>query len=306
MRKTYHFCLASHDEVMHRSEEDYIYDVNCFAVAVARTESRALADAVMSSHDHFCAQTDDISGLAFLRRNAYTRYFNTKYGRKGRLGEKEQFVSELRGIRHITAAVSYVNRNPLHHGISPTPFGYRFCSSNAAFQADLGKGYNGPFLPSWKRYHYLPGNVILPESFRMDPSGMVLHEDIIDVRYVEELFVTPRAYMYMMNRYSDEKWIAEQKEEDSSEPAVTLETIERALMDGNTERMRSNEKGWTDLSALTDMELCTIIDTRYVPGYGCPSVYALSDSQKKRIGNDLWNKYRHRVSDRQIRRCLAM
>ena len=271
MRKTYHFCLASHEEVMHRSEEDFIYDVNCFAVAVVRTESRALADAVMSSHDHFCAQTDNISELAYLRRNAYTRYFNTKYGRKGRLGEKEQFVIELRGVRHVTAAVSYVNRNPLHHGICPTPFGYRFCSSNSVFQSELGKGYSGPFLSPSKRYRYLPGNVTLPESFRMDASGMVLQEDIIDVRYVEELYVTPRSFLYMMNRYSDEKWI-----------------------------------GWTNMSALTDIELCTIIDTKYVPRCGCTSIYGLSERQKHRIGNDLWAKYGRRTTEKQIRRCLAM
>ena len=306
MRKTYHFCLASHGEVMHRSEEDYIYDVNCFAVAVARTESRALADSIMSSHDHFCAQTDNISELAFLRRNAYTRYFNTKYDRKGRLGEKEQFVIELRGIRHVTAAVSYVNRNPLHHGICPTPFGYRFCSSNSIFQSELGKGYSGPFLSSRERHRYLPSNNTLPESFRMDASGMILQEDIIDVRYVEELYVTPRSFLYMMNRYSDEKWVAEQKEEDSSQPAVTLESIEQALMDENAEQMRSNEKGWTNMSALTDTGLCTIIDIKYVPRYGCTSIYGLSERQKHRIGNDLWAKYGRRTTENQIRRCLAM
>jgi hypothetical protein len=306
MRKTYHFCLASHDEVLHRSEEDYIYDVNCFAAAVVRTESRALADAVMSSHDHFCAQTDNVSELAFLRRNAYTRYFNTKYERKGRLGEKYHFVSELRGIRHITAAVSYVNRNPLHHGISPTPFSYKYCSSNSVFQTELGKGYHSPLLPAGKKYLYLPSNVVLPESFRMDASGMVLQEDLIDVRYVEELYVTPRSFLYMMNRYSDEKWIAEQKEEDPSVQAVTLENIEQALMGENTERMKMNEKGRTNMSAMTDIELCSIIDTQYVPGYGQVSVYGLSDVQKQKIGNELWRKHQRRTTENQIRRCLAM
>lgn len=305
MRKTYHFCVASHDEVMHRSEEDYIYDVNCFAAAVARTESRALADAIMSSHDHFCAQTDDIAGLAFLRRNAYTRYFNTKYDRKGRLGEKEQFVCELRGIRHVTAAVSYVNRNPLHHGICPTPFGYKYCSSNSVFQSELGKGYSGPLMPERKRYLHLPSNVVMPRSFRMDTSGMILQEDVIDVRYVEELYISPRAYMYMMNRTSDDKWIAEQKEEDASQPPVTLEMIEQALADENIERLKTNEKGWTDMSALTDIELCIIIDTKYVPKYGCTSVYGLSERQKQQIGNELWKQYRRRTTDKQIRRCLV-
>ena len=291
---------------MHRSVEDYVYDVNCFAVAVARTESRALADAIMSSHDHFCAQTDNLPELAYLRRNAYTRYFNTKYDRKGRLGERKQFVCELNGVRHVTAAISYVNRNPLHHGICPSPFGYKYCSSNSVFQKELGKGYSGPLMPADKRYLYLPSNVVLPESFRMDASGMILQEDIVDVHYVEELYISPRAYMYMMNRTSEDKWVAEQKEEDASQPPVTLEMIEQALADEKTEQMKINENGRTNLSALTDIELCTIIDTQYVPKHGCNSVYGLSDRQKRQIGNDLWRQYRHRTTEKQIRRCLAM
>jgi hypothetical protein len=95
MRNAYHICLASHDEVLHRSVEDYIYDVNCFAVAVHRTDSRALADAFMSTHDHSCVQTDG-------------------------------FITELEGIRRIVTAVSYVNRNPRHLSVTntarPTPF----------------------------------------------------------------------------------------------------------------------------------------------------------------------------------------
>lgn len=91
MRNTYHICLASHDEVLHRSVEDYIYDVNCFAVAIDRTDTRALAYACMSTHDHSCVQTDDIKHVSFIRRNAYTRYFNAKYERKGAAGRSGLF-----------------------------------------------------------------------------------------------------------------------------------------------------------------------------------------------------------------------
>ena len=205
MRNTYHICLASHDEVLHRSVEDYIYDVNCFAVAVHRTDSRALADAFMSTHDHSCVQSDDIKHFSFIRRNAYTRYFNAKYERKGRLGDTYCFITELEGIRRIVTAVSYVNRNPLHHGLTSTPFGYKYCSANAIFRRELGKGSIEPAANQHIRHRFLPRNCSLPDSFRVDESGMILQDDIIDVRYVEELYVTPRSYLYMMNRYSDEK-----------------------------------------------------------------------------------------------------
>ena len=275
MRNTYHICLASHDEVLHRSVEDYIYDVNCFAVAVHRTDSRALADAFMSTHDHSCVQTDG-------------------------------FITELEGIRRIVTAVSYVNRNPLHHGLTSTPFGYKYCSANAIFRRELGKGSIEPAANQHIRHRFLPRNCSLPDSFRVDESGMILQDDIIDVRYVEELYVTPRSYLYMMNRYSDEKWIKEQLEEDPLRPAVTLDMIEQASLDESVEHMKSNEHGRVNLSSMTDLELCGIIDNEYVPLYGKSSVYHLTDGEKAEVGNKLWSRFRRSVSEKQIRRCLIV
>ena len=306
MRNTYHICLASHDEVLHRSVEDYIYDVNCFAVAVHRTDSRALADAFMSTHDHSCVQTDDIKYFSFIRRNAYTRYFNAKYERKGRLGDTDCFITELEGIRRIVTAVSYVNRNPLHHGLTSTPFGYKYCSANAIFRRELGKGSIEPAANQHIRHRFLPRNCSLPDSFRVDESEMILQDDIIDVRYVEELYVTPRSYLYMMNRYSDEKWMKEQLEEDPLRPAVTLDMIEQASLDESVECMKSNEHGRVNLSSMTDLELCGIIDNEYVPLYGKSSVYHLTDGEKAGVGNKLWSRFRRSVSEKQIRRCLIV
>ena len=308
MRSTYHLCLASHDEVMHRSEEDFVYDVNCFALATYRTESRALADAIMSTHVHFCIQSDDYQAFAFHRRNAYTRYFNAKYGRRGRLGEVRHFVNKLEGIQHIVAAISYVNRNPLHHGLTTTPFGYPYCSSNAVFRKELGKEESVVLYCRKDRRHLsLPRNNPLPSSFRMDTSGMVLHEDIIDARYVEELYVTSRSFLFMMNRYSNEEWIQEQRADgNASAPAVTLDMIEQALPEESTMRMRSNEKGRVFQSVLTDLELCRIIDTEYVPQYRKHSVYSLSSFEKAEIGNTLSLKYGHRTNEKQLKRCLVI
>ncbi len=306
MRNTYHICLASHDEVLHRSVEDYIYDVNCFAVAVHRTETRALADSFMSTHNHSCVQTDDVSTLTRIRRNAYTRYFNAKYERTGRLGEPKCFITELEGIRRIVTAVSYVNRNPLHHGLTSTPFGYRFCSANAVFRKELGKEESAQAKRQAIRHRFLPRNCSLPDSFRIDESGMILQEDIIDVRYVEELFTTPRAYLYMMNRYSDEKWLKEQLDEDPSRPAVTLDMIEKAIQNETVERMQSNERGWVNYSSMTDLQVCGIIDNDYVPRCRKSSVYHLTDRERADIGNELWKFYGRKTSEKQIRRCLLI
>ena len=44
MKSVYHFCFSS-DEVMFRSDEDYVRAFNCYALALLKTESLSLADA---------------------------------------------------------------------------------------------------------------------------------------------------------------------------------------------------------------------------------------------------------------------
>ena len=143
MRKMCHLCLSSHDEVMYRSEADLIIGFNCLAIAVLETESRLLAEGFLSTHNHSLVQTDNEKELAFRSRYAYSRYFNTKYKRRGRLGEKEFFILDIEGLHHTLAALNYVNRQGLHHGLATTPFEYLHCSANAFFRKELGTAFRG-------------------------------------------------------------------------------------------------------------------------------------------------------------------
>ena len=321
MRKTYHLSLSSHEEVLFRCREDYIRGFNCFAEAVLETESRALADAEMSTHVHFGVQTDNYKHLMYISRYAYSRYFNNKYLRKGRLGEKDYFILEINGIRHITAALSYVFRQGLHHGLSETPFGYEHNSCNAIFQKQLGKSPTTEFMPEKSRYRFLSGNVANYAGYRMNANGLLLREDIIDTAYVEEIFLTPRNFLFNMTRMSDEKWLAEQKEEGPAAP-VTLDIIEKGMPDFDPGLLKFNEKGRVDHTPVNDMDLCLMIDREYVPKYlkdngnRTPSIYMLPETKRKEIGNAIWEDTKTaryspkgsngRVTVKQLERCLAL
>ena len=98
-----------------------------------------LADAEMSTHTHIGVRTENPYEMIERAWLLYTRYFNNKYRRQGRLGEKTPFVLELEGLHHILAAICYILRNPLHHGLSLTPFGYAHSSANTYFSKELGK-----------------------------------------------------------------------------------------------------------------------------------------------------------------------
>ena len=308
---------------MYRSETDLIIGFNCFAVAALSTESRALADGYLSTHQHTMAQTDHPRELMFRSRNAYARYFNTKYKRRGRLGEKQYFLSEIEGLYHTLAGLNYVNRQGLHHGLVSTPFEYPHCSANAFFRKQLGKNNPPALMPLHNRNRFLPSNISIPPAYRMNASGLLLREDILDTAYVEELYITPRSFLFQMNRIGDEvRDLEAQKKENNTTP-VTLEIIERGVPDFDSGLTRTFEQGKVNYRRLTDIELCGIIDKELIPKmFDNPdeaSVYSLSLSRRVKLYDWLWQKnqqsrYQQKdtllngkfFSEAQLKRCLCM
>lgn len=227
MQKLYHISLSStEDELLFRSESDLVRGFNYLAAAILEMEARLLADGILTTHLHCLALTDSPKELITRTRYSLARFFNAKYARKGMWGERNPFILEVDGFHHTIAALNYVNRQALHHGLSATPYGYRHCSANALFRKQLGKEH-GLLLPSDQRYRYLPSRVSLPERYRMDDSGLLLREDILETAHVESLYGTPRNFLYQMNKIGDEKGQQDQREEKSSSPIITLELYAR-------------------------------------------------------------------------------
>ena len=313
MRETIHFSLASHDEVMYRNEADLSHGFNCLVEACLETDSRLMADGFMSTHHHGMAQTDNIRALTKIQRYAYTRYFNARYHRRGRLGEPKPFSLKIEGIYHTIVALNYVNRQGLHHGLSPTPFGYAFCSANAYFRADLGRATSQSLMADEFRYHYLPDRSCVPKSIRMDASGMLLQEDAIDTAYVEQIYLTSRNFLFQMNKLTDEKWTEQQKSDQTDTPIITLDLIEKGVGDIDIEQLLRNENGRINPNQLTDLALCKIIDKEYLPKLSRKqetTIYDLSVSQRNTLCEALWKDiprvYNKRTSVAQLKRCACV
>lgn len=304
MRKPYHICMSGGDELICRSEEDYNRLFNCIALAAYETDTVLLADAEMSSHVHLGVRTDD--PLEFMSRAwlIYTRYFNSRYKRQGRLGEEAPFVLELDGFHHVLAALCYILRNPLHHGMSATPFGYPFSSANTYFRKALGKWQDEDPLPERSYYKYLPRLSSYPEKYKMTRSGAYMRETVIDIAEVERMFVTPRSFMYYMNRLSGEEWTAEQENDRSPHPPVTLDVIENGIGLQSLDRMLANENGRSNYKAMSDISLCSIIDEQIVPAAGRASIYGMTATEVSDAIRHLCQTYR--TSEAQARRCLAV
>ena len=301
MKSVYHVCLsAGGSGLLSREDKDYRHLVNCIGLAGCMTGSLLLAYCVMSNHVHCCVRTDDVAGFIKRWRYTYTRYFNEKYRRKGRLGG-DPYIVELKGLYHILTAIAYVLRNPLHHGVVATPFGYRYSSVNAVFRKELGRE-SAASLPEKSMYMYLPHSVTVPAGYRMDEKGLFLPECLIDVEDVEHMFSTARSYLYYMNRLSGKKWEDEQAA-DGVEP-ITIDRIEHGSGLSDVKTMLNNEFGRADYNAITDSMLCEIIDKDYILSYSVPSVYIMDVRTRRMLAHHI--VCNHHVSMAQACRCLAI
>lgn len=304
MKKSYHLCLSAGDEIMFRDLEDYRRGFNCFAIALYKTGSTGLVEAFMSNHFHLMIQTEDPKEFMYNMRQPYSKYFNQKYGRNGALGEKEHFQLEIRGLHHHLAAMSYILRNPLHHGIAPIPYAYPHSSVNVIFQHEMGKSNTDILIPEKSYYKHIGRRAAYPDTYKMNDKGMFLRESVLDIVQVENMFATPRSFDYYMGRKTSEDWHKEQSKDNIDNPPVKLEAIEYGVNSHSLERMLINENGRCDYRKMSDIDVCTVVDHQILPSIGRSSVYQLTSKEKEGIAEILFKTY-HIGSD-MIRRCLVM
>lgn len=304
MRNTYHICLSAGNELLFRSDDDYVRGFNCLALTAYETDTVILADSLMSNHMHICVRAEDPARFLSKFRISYSRYFNSKYCRRGRLGESSPFIMELSGFYHVLTAICYVLRNPLHHSIASSPFGYKHSSANTYFRNELGKFYNQIKMPAKSYYRFLPKNVLCPEGYRMDASGLLMRETVIDVAEVEHMFGTPRTFLYYMNRLSSEEWVKEQSKDGNSLPPITLETIEKGISYQSIKTMYASENGRNNYNSLNDIQVCDLIDNEILALFPHSSVYQMAAGDLQRASDIL--RLQYHLPEFQIRRCLAI
>ena len=304
MKKTYHLCLSAGEEVLFRDLEDYHRGFNIFALVLYKTDSIGLVEAQMSTHSHQLIQTSDPKGFMFSFRNSYAKYFNRKYGRSGRLGEDLHFELEVVGYHHLIAAASYVLRNPLHHGVAPIPYAYPHCSANAIFRKEMGKFIQDAILPQKSYYRYIGKDAEYPDNYKMSASGVFLRESVLDIPQMEAHFGTPRAFNFYMSRKSSEDWEREQLKDSTDQPPINLYSIEQGVGMHNMNSMSIYENGKADYQKISDIELCTMIDSLARNKYGKESVYQLSMPEKVALAEYLYRLYH--PSDSQMRRCMIL
>ncbi len=301
MKQLYHVCYSSPDEVMFRDEYDFCMYINVLGLRACSDDIDLIADAELTEHVHECMRTDNPRKKVGYIRHSYTSHFNARYHRTGRLGEEGCFCSLLQGPRHITACLSYVLRNGLHHGLAASAFGYKYSSIHEMFRKELKmmQLYN----PEAKLK--LPRKSIYPEEYKMDDNGIFLRSSFMEIGLAESYFISPRNFLYMMNRLSDDRWKNEQLVDNTSDPPITLAEAEPTFLEKEIAELADNESGRKyDPSKMDDLALCHLIDKQIVPLYNARSIYDIPRRTRCDIANDL--AVRYHLPRKQIARCMVV
>jgi hypothetical protein len=138
----------------------------------------------------------------------------------------------------------------------------------------------------------------------MSESGVFLRESVLDIPQVENLYGTPRAFNFYMSRKSGEEWEEEQKKDGNGKSPVNIPSIENGVNMHSPDKMAVFESGKADYRKISDIDLCTELDSLARNVYGRHSVYHLTKEENIRIATEL-SCGRH-LDRAQIQRCLVM
>jgi hypothetical protein len=231
-------------------------------------------------------------------------YFNRKYHRRGKLGEMSHYTMEVVGYNHMIAAMSYVLRNALHHGVAPIPYAYPYSTVNSIFMTQMGKAPDSDLLAPRYYRRFIGKDSQVPANYVMSKSGVFLRESVLDIPQVENLFVSPRAFNWHMTRKSSEEWESEQARDNNGRPPINLSAIENGIQLTSQGEMLIHENGKSNYRRPSDMDICAEIDNNILPKYNKASVYQLSRQEKQLIAEYLYRVLH--ISESQIKRCLVM
>lgn len=278
--KLYHVCISS-SELMFRVEADYVEGINRLAISAFLTDTTILAYALMSNHIHIVIRSSTVSKFVQSFRTSYNKWFNYKYRRRGRLGNKKYYPLSLNYNTHIVDALSYVLKNGLHHNLVEYPSEYLFSSARYYFMKEFGikHMYTEMNLESNIR-KVISYRGALPSNIKMDTSGMFIPESFLAIDMVEEFYGSVRQFAYHMNKLMAEEW------------AVTsIEAWRKGILPAKIKNK---------VLHISDIEICTKLDLALEKRN--LTYVELSQSQKQSISDAYIKQFA--ATPNQMKRCL--
>lgn len=209
------------------SDELKIFAVNSIAIVANQTGVDVLCYEINDTHLHTVIRANPGEAEAF--RTALSlrivRYYG-RFGYKKLLGGGFFLACEQAKDREdLLRKIIYTFRNCLDF-YNKTPWNYKWGVGDLYFSDKTGKprGFKVGDLSRRAQKALFHTYYILPPDWEYDRDGMLLPECFVDYEHVENLFVTPRAYIAFM-------FVKKEDEHQMQMQFSTRYILERSLQD---------------------------------------------------------------------------
>ncbi len=283
MRNLFHVCNKSAKAIF-RSEYDIIMAINRIANFAKNTDSQVFAFSVLSTHIHILIYTDNVKEFMRLFSISYTKLFNSRYNTSGKiLHMKGRCLSTE---SEILIGLNYVLTNSFHHAVAEHPLSYRYCSINCYFNTAFSSQDHPNEVRNniyYDEYRHLLSRNFNKIGINILPNNCVKLSDFINIAAVENIYKSPRAFLYNINRALGEEYIKNQFHDFSGGAILEKNSVYRYG------------------KRILDFDICEFIDEHIdFPNSG-RSFKQLTDKESNYIKQYFLSKG---VSEFQIERCL--
>jgi len=205
-RAPFWFLTANNQpRIIFADAQDFKAAMNATAVGVARTNVTEYMHVIMNNHGHWvfggCSENDCMAFWSYWR-NSMAAVEEDK-GCKSDLRKWGCHLVEVTDLKQLRSVIAYTARNPYNSNIDCSPYGYKWTTADLIYNNNLIENAIATEINSVnvneRRRICRTRDYNLPEAYRFY-DGMITKSSYVDIRGVEELFVSGKQYFRYLAR----------------------------------------------------------------------------------------------------------
>ena len=202
MRRYYHvYTKGLEDDVMFRTNEDYVAGMNYVPVSIVGLDVLILAFVLMSNHVHFIVYGvyEEVYNFIEMYKNLIGRYARNRYGVKEMLRRVGTGVSPIpESAEELKQKIAYVLNNPLAAGINCFPITYEWGSGRCYFNASPSMGRPLSSFSRNDQKKMMRTHKLLSQSYLVTEQGYVHPCSYVSADLVEKLYYKANSFNYYL------------------------------------------------------------------------------------------------------------
>ena len=202
VRNCWHFSTdGTYAEVLFRDREDYVDGMNRIYLIALRYGIVILAFCLMDNHVHFIlyGRLDDCQKFMSEYVRQISSTISRRYGLSKELRTLPVHYQTIGDDLYLKTAICYVIKNPTVAGLPYMPYDYPWSSGPLYFRQEDMSRHCGDIsgMSSRDRVRVFHTKRALPDGLLVR-DGLILPENYVAVREVEQLYRTHRSFNYFL------------------------------------------------------------------------------------------------------------